>query len=243
MNIFCVQAYRLSAPQDELKTTGQAVKHKLDDAEQENDNLKQELEAKKALLSATHQQLEEKSTLLQESEAKVAKLDSDLAGMHDVVHRMGDEHAKQIQHIHKEKEDQVKKCLQSLTFEREKHEGTPAFQTAVNNEPNADVGNVADIHTDTVEMHGDGDDNCEEDPNADSQDDESVEVFLNSARQDQPVFTRKSRKQKLLQQQQQQQQQQRPKSILRVKSSAQIDESDEDESGMETAIEQQSTLA
>ena len=53
---------------------------------------------------------------------------------------------------------------------REKHEGAPAFQTAVNNEPNADVGNVADIHTDTVEMHGDGDENCEEDPNPGSQD-------------------------------------------------------------------------
>jgi hemoglobin-like flavoprotein len=220
------------------------MKRKLDDAEAEICSVKKERDAGKALVNETNQKLEESSTALQESEAKVAKLDSDLTGMHDVVHRMGNEHAKQIQQIHKENEDQVKKCLQGLTAEREKHESTPAFQTAVNKQPNAAVGSIADSRVDTV--HDDDGANSQEDFNDDPQADEHAQVFPGA----QAVYSRKSRKQQQQQQQQQQQRrqqeqlsksQQQPKSILRVGSRVQIDESDEEESGVETAIEQYST--
>lgn len=212
------------------------MQQKLDDTEEAFCNLKKELDAEKALSDETNQKLEETTIALQQSQAKAAKLDSDLAGMHDVVHRMGDEHAKSIQQIHKEKEEQVKKCLQSLTFEREKHESTAAFQTAVHNKPNAAVDDLAKYHDDSAEAQEDGDDNSQEDADDDSQADENEQSFLDASQGDQSVYSRKSRKQ-------QHQQHQQPKSILRVKSRFQIDESDEEESGMETAIEQHSACS
>ena len=212
------------------------MQQKLDETEEEICSLKKELDAEKALLGETNQKLDETSSALQQSQAKAAKLDSDLAGMHDVVHRMGDEHAKSIQQIHKEKEEQVKKCLQSLTFEREKHEGTAAFQTAVHNKPTVTIDDVAENYSDTAEVPEDDDDNSQEDADDDSQAEENEQSFLEASQRDQPVYSRKSRKQ----QQPQQKQQKQPKSILRVTSRRQIDESDEEGSGMETAVEKHS---
>jgi hypothetical protein len=226
--------------QAELQTSEQATKAKLDEKEEENSNLTKELEDVKTLAAETKQDLEGKTVELQDAHAKAVKMDSELSGMHETLKTMSSEHQLEIQRVKQDSENAVKQCLSTLTGERQKHESTPAFQSTQQTLQPSLEDDIPEQEDDFMEQEDD-DDN--------SQADQDAQEFLTSSQRARgsAVYTRKPRQQPRQQPQPQPQPQQKPKSILKVGSNAQkndsqMEDSEADESGMETAIEQRSKL-